>query len=181
MDYGLLVISVIAVAVIAGWTRSRERSEGDRYREDQGGENSVEQAVEDAPPSDSICDQFYARFEDGYHETVKLKIFELSDRMVIRSILHAEGIPTAEWHGHAARNLVGSANLGSVVTTLLLLEEDVPDAVRIISNYWVSKYKIRDFQSKVQFLGFDIAGILAFVSGDGGPRYPPEISPLDPK
>ncbi len=171
MDPTLIALSVIAVIALALWMRRRETKTND----------NPSSTVSDGPDAgdDPISDAFYAKFDSGYRETVKLKIFEQADRVVIRSILYAEGIPTAEWYGHATRATVGAPNFGSNLPTLLLVEEDVRDAARIIGDYWNEKYHLRDFRGKVEFLGIDVSTLVPWIFGEERAPYPPEFSPLD--
>ena len=92
-------------------------------------------AAGDTEP-DSIATLFYQQFDDGYREIACIEMYHAMDRALVRSLLHASGIPTAERHAHFAYVRVGVPISKYNTTEVLVLSGHLEEAVAIVADYW---------------------------------------------
>jgi hypothetical protein len=85
---------------------------------------------------DEVADEFYGQFVDGYREVLRIRIDNPVDRMVLRSLLHSCGIPSAEWYRHFAGVRVGPPIEGYNTVEMLVLAEQSEDAFAVIGDFY---------------------------------------------
>ena len=113
------------------------------------------------PEPDEIAEDYFQQFVGGFRPYSKIEFYHQMDRVVVRSLLHSCGIPTAEWHNRFAAVRIGVPISGYTTVDLVVLEEHLDDALRVIADYWARRNR-HEQPSKLQKLRVVVEFLLTF-------------------